>query len=100
MIVIAGIMEFEPCVFEQAKSAARTLVDESRKEAGCSLYLFSEDINAVNTLCFYEEWAGPEALDAHRKAPHTLKFKEALEELAMLSRVVKRYKIDSSNVLS
>lgn len=85
--------------FARVKAAASILTTESRKEDGCHHYQFSSDIVTENTLCFYEEWDSFDALNLHRRSEHNRQFKALVEEVGLISRDVKRYEIDRSNIL-
>lgn len=95
MIVIFGTMAFTKQTFAQAREAASRLTVGSRKERGCLVYRFSEDISDVCVLNFYEEWESLEALEAHKATPHNLEFKQVLERLSPTSRRVKTYHVDT-----
>jgi quinol monooxygenase YgiN len=48
----------------------RTLVDESRKEAGCVAYALYQRPDAPNVFHTVEQWVDQAAVDAHMATPH------------------------------
>lgn len=94
MIIVFGTMEFTEDNFASAREAAGRLTEKSRAESGCLAYRFSQDITDSFMLNFYEEWKDPKALEDHKATLHNLAFKDALANLAPLSRTVKKYQVE------
>jgi quinol monooxygenase YgiN len=57
---------------DELESALRTLIDPTRREAGCLRYDLLRSFSGVSPVefVFVEEWASVEELDAHGKMPH------------------------------
>ena len=90
MIVVTGTMELKPEGLEQARAAAIEMMTETRKEAGCYVYEFSQLIENPNRFRIYEEWESLEHLIAHSKAPHMGVFRASLGEAGVVSRDIVR----------
>ena len=90
MIVVTGTMELKPEGIEKARAAAIDMMTETRKEAGCHVYEFSQLIENPNCFRVYEEWESLDHLIAHSKAPHMGVFRAALGEVGVVSRDIVR----------
>lgn len=99
MIVVAGSMEFPASDMDRARQAALVVMRESALEQGCLVYRFAADLEQPNVLRFYEEWASAEALESHRHSPHNQEFRQALSELGMTSRVVRKFAVTPAEIL-
>ena len=93
MLIVTGIIEIDPEHVTSAQAAAVKMMEETRKEAGCLAYEFSQTIEAPHRLRVYEEWESEAALQAHFETRHMAAFREALGEIGLLSREI--YKIEA-----
>jgi quinol monooxygenase YgiN len=57
---------------DELESALRTLIEPTRREAGCLRYDLLRSFPEVTPVefVFVEEWASVEELDAHGRMPH------------------------------
>lgn len=55
---------------EEYLSLAREVVLETRKEKGCRMYTYHQDINDLTILTTIEEWENEEALQQHNQSEH------------------------------
>ncbi len=62
--VIAEIMAKSGCE-DAVRAMLTSLVEPSRKEKGCKLYLLHEDKKKPGSFWTYEEWTSEEALEEH-----------------------------------
>jgi quinol monooxygenase YgiN len=93
MIVIAGHVTIDPQKREPAEAAAREMMQETRREAGCISYTFSADLERAGRFLIFEEWEGDEALRAHFAAPHMARFQKAMGGLGVREMKVQRYEV-------
>jgi quinol monooxygenase YgiN len=93
MIVIAGHVALDPERREAASTAAREMMQETRKEAGCISYTFSADLEQPGRFRIFEEWESEEALRAHFASPHMARFQKAVGGLGVREMVVQRYDV-------
>lgn len=91
MLIVTGIIEINPDHIGTAQAAAIKMMDETRKEAGCNVYEFSQQIEAPHRFRVYEEWTDDAALQAHFEAPHMAAFREALGEIGVISRDIVKF---------
>lgn len=91
MIVVTGTIRVDDPDIEKAKNAARAMVSETEKEAGCITYRFSEDISEPGLFRVYEEWETGDHLKAHGATEHMGVFRAALGKLNILSRDIKMF---------
>jgi quinol monooxygenase YgiN len=93
MIVIAGHVALDPAHQQAAVAAAREMMRETRREAGCISYTFSADLEEPGRYRIFEEWESDEALRAHFAAPHMARFQKAVGGLGVREMKVQRYEI-------
>lgn len=88
MLIVTGIIEINPENIGPAQAAAIKMMEETRKEAGCHIYEFSQLIEAPHRFRVYEEWKDAAALKAHGESAHMAAFREALGEIGVISREI------------
>jgi quinol monooxygenase YgiN len=95
MIVIAGTISFDPAKKSQATEAARALMAETRKEAGCISYGFTASIEDEGTFHIFEEWKTQADIDAHTQAPHMKAFGKVVPTLGIRGMKLQKYEVSS-----
>jgi quinol monooxygenase YgiN len=70
VITTFGTLHLNPATHHEALQEYQHLVEETRKEGGCSHYVVSVDLVDPLTLYIFEEWADQESLEAHRQSEH------------------------------
>lgn len=60
----------KPDKIEAFKTILLSIVEPTRKEAGCVRYELLQNKADPADFTFVEEWSSSEALDAHMKQPH------------------------------
>lgn len=93
MFVIAGHIRIDPAKRAAAVQAAKTLMEATRKEAGCAAYTFSADLEDDGLFHIFEQWESPAALDAHFKSPHMAQFQKAVPGLGVKEMALQRYDV-------
>jgi len=64
---------------ETVQTAIAACVAETRKEAGCRLYVAHRDLDRPGRFVFVERWESQAALDAHMERPHFKALAQTLE---------------------
>lgn len=59
----------------------RKVVTESRKEKGCKMYTYYQDVNDPAILTTIEEWEDEEAIRQHNKSEHIVKMVPELRKM-------------------
>ena len=59
MLIIEGWLKLGTGEFDKVADAARAMVAETVKEAGCLTYAFSRDINDPDLIRIAERWKAP-----------------------------------------
>ena len=77
MIIVSGTLRLRPESVAALRAIAEVTLRETRKEEGCILYSFAEDLLEPGLIRIYEEWETMEALDAHGRTPHIEAWREA-----------------------
>jgi quinol monooxygenase YgiN len=90
MIVVAGHIDIDPKNVERVESIARTMMAETRREAGCRVYDISVSLETPGRLHLYEEWDDLASLEAHFETPHMQVWRQGIADLTVLKRQVAR----------
>jgi quinol monooxygenase YgiN len=69
-VILTAIVKAKPGQEDAVKEALLSLVEPTRKEAGCLCYNLHRSKSDPTMFMFYEQWANQEALAAHGKTPH------------------------------
>ena len=69
-VILTAIVKAKPGQEDAVKEALLSLVEPTRKEAGCLCYNLHQSKADPTQFMFYEQWASQEALSAHGKTPH------------------------------
>ncbi|NJC86222.1 putative quinol monooxygenase [Planosporangium mesophilum] len=81
LLTIIAALRAKPGKEQQLRQAAEAVVEPTRHEEGCIAYHLHQAIDDPTVFYFYENWAGPEALDAHMKTPHFQNFVATANDL-------------------
>lgn len=63
----------------------------SNAEPGCVRWDFLQQLDDPTRFCLYEVYRSPEALAAHREAPHFLKWRDAVKDMMAGERTRAEY---------
>ena len=94
MVIVSGTVRIDPAKADAFMPHAKTMLAETRKEAGCIVYSFSFDVEDPGLVRIYEEWESREHLAAHFEVPHMADWRAALADLGAYDRNVKVYRVD------
>ena len=78
MLIIEGWLQLASGEFDKVAEAARTMVAETNREAGCLSYSFARDIADPDLIRIAERWESQEALAAHGQSAHMAAFNQAM----------------------
>jgi quinol monooxygenase YgiN len=99
MILVIGYLKFAPGKFAAARPHMATMVEATRKEPGCLLYAFSEDVTDPNVMHIAERWESWDALKLHGTLPHMADWRAVVKEAGTLDRSVIAYEAGDQRVL-
>lgn len=91
MLIVTGTVVMDPGDVRAIEAAAVIMMEETRKEAGCITYEFSEVIGQPGVMRIYEEWESGPHLEAHFEAPHMGPWRDAMKSASVRSRSLHRY---------
>lgn len=80
-VVVVATFEAAPGNEEKVEQALRAAVPEVHTEPGCLRYALHRDRRSPATFILIENWASPEAVDAHRTSPALAKLTAAVDGL-------------------
>ena len=95
MLIIAGTLVTQPGERAAFLDAVQPMVAATLNEAGCREYAFSPDPNDNTRIMLYELWDDQASLDAHFASDHMAAWQETRKGLALASRNINKYMIDS-----
>lgn len=99
MILVTGHLRVAPDKIAALRPAARRMLEATRKEDGCLLYAFAEDVIEPGVIRIVERWADWPSLEAHGKVPHMADWRAALKEIGVLDRSVIAHEAGGERVL-
>jgi (4S)-4-hydroxy-5-phosphonooxypentane-2,3-dione isomerase len=83
MVVLAVTWVAKPGHETEVAALFSKLTDESRKEPGCAMYVVHRHRTEPRRFFIYEQYKDDAALEAHRSAPHFLRYaKKELPKIA------------------
>ena len=71
-VVVAGTFRVPPENFDGLKPHLEAVIAATRKEDGCLVYSYGEDVEDPGLIRVFELWRDQAALDAHFKAAHMI----------------------------
>ncbi len=86
MILVTGHIRLPADSMERIRPHARAVLEATRKEPGCILYAYGEDVLDPGLIRIVERWEDWASLAAHDKAPHIDAWRAALKEVGVLDR--------------
>ena len=99
MIIVAGTLRFPADKMEALLPHARAVIAATRKENGCLVYSFAEDMVEPGLVRIFEIWESRALLDAHGKQAHMQPWRDAVEAAGGHSRDLKVYPSGEGEVL-
>jgi quinol monooxygenase YgiN len=69
-----AFLKVKAAMEQQFLSAAKTVIEKSRKESGCLVYTLHESEQDPQQFVFYELYKSDTDLQAHRKSKHVVDF--------------------------
>ena len=86
MIVVTGHIRLAPENLERIHPHMRKVLEATRKEPGCLLYAYGEDVLDPGLVRIVERWRDWSALGAHGETPHIVVWRAALKEIGVVER--------------
>ncbi|CAA9278560.1 MAG: hypothetical protein AVDCRST_MAG54-3415 [uncultured Actinomycetospora sp.] len=80
LLTVIAHMKALPGKEQELREALESLVDPTLAEDGCVNYDLHQATDDPSTFFFYENWTGPEKLQAHLAADHLVAFAGRLDE--------------------
>lgn len=78
MIIVSGTLRLLPDDLAALRDVARATVEATRRESGCQVYSFAEDLVEPGLVRIYEEWDDRASLEAHGQTEHIAVWRDAL----------------------
>ena len=88
MIIVTGHVRLAPKNVERARPHMHAVIASNRKEDGCLLFAYGEDVLEPGLFRIVERWRDWAALAAHGKSAHVLAWRAALAEIGVIEREV------------
>ncbi len=94
MIIVQGEIVVDPSAIDGVRDALGKMEQETRKEAGCIAYAFSQGISEPTLIRISERWNSMADIEAHMQTPHMAEFMGAVGGLAPTSIEIKAFEGD------
>jgi quinol monooxygenase YgiN len=91
MMLVTGELRIAPEKLETARPHMRAVIEATRKEPGCILYAFGEDVMDPGLIRIVERWEDAASLSAHGKTAHIAAWREKLKEIGVLGRELMKH---------
>lgn len=88
VIVVTGHFRVSPEKIEALRPHARKVLEATRKERGCLLYAYGEDVLDPGLIRIVERWEDWDSLAAHGASDHIGAWREALAGIGVIEREV------------
>ena len=69
-ISVVATISIKPEDKETVVEILKKMIEETRKEEGCGMYVLHEDPENPNSLVFIESWADDDAIQLHLESDH------------------------------
>jgi quinol monooxygenase YgiN len=79
--VINARIVVKPEAIENFLALAKTMVEKSNSEQGCSIYKLYQEVGNPISFIFYEEYENQDAMNIHNSSPYFKTFIEQISEL-------------------
>ncbi len=99
MIIVEGWVKLAAGELDKLRETALWMMEKTRKEEGCELYVYSTELENPDVMRISERWASPAALEAHGNSAHMAKFNEAMGKAQILGISVKAYTAEAGRTL-
>jgi len=93
MLLILGTVRLPAENLAAARLAMWHMVEASRAEEGCLLYVYAEDLFDPGLIHVKEMWADQAALDRHFEAPHLREWRACWDALGIGDRDLELYEV-------
>ena len=91
MIIVAGTARVPTENMKLWREGAAAVIAATRKEAGCRIYSFAEDVLEPGLIRMFEVWETRDHLQAHSRAPHLTAWRQVLAEVKAYDRNLMTY---------
>jgi quinol monooxygenase YgiN len=95
-LIVAGTFRIPPENLAGLKPHLETVIVETRKEDGCLVYSYGQDVEDPGLIRVFELWRDQAALDAHFKAPHMIAWQAVRAEHGFHDRQLSTYDVSAS----
>ena len=99
MLLIVGTVRLPPDNLAVARPVMERMVQASRAEPGCLLYVYAEDLFDAGLIHVKEMWADRDALDRHFAAAHLAEWRAAWPTLGIRDRDLALFDVDQPSAI-
>jgi len=99
MLIVSGILTFDPAKQDDFIAMAGPLVEATLAEPGNITYGFWFDGNEPGRARAYEEWESDEAIAEHFGTPHMAAFMEGMGNVGVTSVEINQHVVSESKKL-
>lgn len=99
MIVVSGILAFDPSLEDATKAALTGLAAATADEDGCIEYDYWASLAEPGVYRVFEQWESEEAIHGHMSSPHMAEFLGSVGDLGVTRAEIWRYDVSDTSKL-
>jgi quinol monooxygenase YgiN len=88
LILVTGHFRVSPDKVDALRANMRAVIEANRREDGCLLFAYAEDVLDPGMIRIVERWRDWESLGAHGRSAHVAKWRQAVEAAGPIEREV------------
>ncbi len=99
MIIVSGLLAFDPATEDATRNALVGLAAATADEDGCVAYDYWASLDEPGVYRVFEQWESEEAIHAHMASPHMAEFMVSVGDLGITKAEVWRYDVSDVSKL-
>jgi quinol monooxygenase YgiN len=88
LILVTGHVRLPPEQMYAVRPLMRAVLEATRREPGCLLYAYGEDVLDPGVIRVVERWRDWASLEAHGKTPHVIRWRASLKRIGVIEREI------------
>lgn len=99
MILVTGHFRVPPDRVEALRPHMRAVIEANRREDGCILFAYGEDVLDPGLIRVVERWRDWDSLDAHGRSAHVAAWRQAVVAAGVVEREVIAHEATTERVI-
>ncbi len=99
LILVTGHFRVPPEEVDGLRSHMREVIEANRREHGCILFAYGEDVLEPGVIRVVERWRDWDSLEAHGRSTHVATWRKALGAAGVGEREVFAHEVTEERVI-